>query len=149
MKDKLKLIGKGRSGWHASGISQYGTVSCSSYDTREEQLNKFVADAEDGALVYDASKAGPEFETMVISGPMFDPKLPPDGVNRFTKDDRATMFRMIPGLGGAFKDIAKAGMSEAYCGLDMVGSKIYEELLSVVPGVRIGHVQDGKVVWKE
>ncbi len=147
--DVLKLIGKGRNGWHASGVGQWGTVSCSSYDTREEQLLKFAAQAEDGALVYDASKAGAEFEVMVLSGPMFDPKLPPDGVDRFTKDDRAAMARMMPGLGGGFKDLAKAGMRETFCGFDKVGSKIYEEILSAVPGVRIGHVHGGQVVWKE
>jgi hypothetical protein len=149
MKDTLKLIGKGRGGWHASGVSQWGTVSCSSYDTREEQLLKFAAQAEDGALVYDASKAGPEFEIMVVSGPMFDPRLPPDGVDRFTKGDRSVMIRMMPGFEGGFKDLAEAALSETYCGFDKVGSGIYESIISAIPGVRVGHVREGKVVWKE
>ncbi len=149
MNDVLKLIGKGRGGWHASGISPYGTVSCSSYDTREEQLLKFVRDAEEGALVYDASEAGPEFEVMVVSGPMFCPKLPPDGVNPFSKGDREAMTRMMPGLGGGFKTVAKAAMRETYCGLDQVGSAVYERILRCVPGVRVGRVREGRVVWSE
>lgn len=149
MEDVYKLIGKGQSGWHAAGISRWGTVSTSSYNTGEDQLLEFAKKAEEGALVYDASEAGPQFVTVVLRGPMFDPKLPPDGVNRFSQKDREAMARMMPGLGGGFKTVAKAAMEEGYCGLDQVGVNVFESILRTVPGVRIGHVREGVVVWEE
>lgn len=150
MTDVVKLIGKGRSGWHAKGVSPWGTFSSSSYDTRDEQMEKYAAQAEDGSLVYDASRVGGELESWVYRGPMCDPTLPPDGFKRFSDDLRHVALRMSPGLGGAFKTFALLAQDEKFSGLDYVGAGLYEALIrAALPGVRVGHVVSGKVVWDE
>ena len=55
---------------------------------------------------------------------------------------------MAPVLQGEFKTLAALSQSRAYTGLDYVGVGIYKDLLRKVPGMKIGHVLNGKVVWE-
>lgn len=147
---KFRLIGKGLSGWHASGKDNHGNkVSSSTYDTREGQLNEYVSQAENGALVYDASMAdSEEFTDFVCSGPMCDPYLENGKVHSFSKEDRKTALIMAPALSGGFQTYALLAQDEKFSGLDYVAIDIYEALLRKIPGIRLGKVNDGNVIWE-
>lgn len=141
---KWYLVGRGFNGWHAGGINV--TSSGGNLD--------YVKDAVDGALVYDAKhledikEAADAFAELVISGPMVNPALPRDGVDRFSIGHREVAKRMLPGLGGAFKTLAEMVQDSKFSGLDMVGLDIYESMLRQIPRIKIGHVHNGEVVWE-
>lgn len=145
-KDKWHYIGRGFNGWHAQGID----ISSSG-----GEYNGYLAEAIDGALIYDAAhlsdipEAAEAFAHMVISGPMLDPSLPSDGVNSFSSSDRRVALEMSPVLGGAFKTYALLAQYEKFSGLDCVGIGVFEGLLCKIPGIKIGHVYNGEVVWKK
>lgn len=152
MSDKTKwaIIGRGRAGWHAAAknvTSSGGSLEPATYWTGAP-IAGYAAEAEDGALIYDARDADEDaFSALVISGPMCDPGLPPEGINRWNDHDAAA--RMAPGLSGAFHDLAIAAQSEHYSGLDYVGIAVYRRLLEKVPGVRFGRIRNGVAVWDD
>src|SRR5262249_41280187 len=133
------IIGRGKAGGHAAAhnVSSSGGT-----------LEGYVARARDGALVYDADGAEYDaFVDLVISGPMVDVDLPAGAVKRFT--DGETAARMVDGLEGAFKTLAVLAQDARFGGLDYVAVDVYEALLGRVPGVKIGHVRDGVVIWDD
>ena len=153
------IIGRGWAGWHAKGIN----VSSSGGDIvprwRSEHrtaamMASYCQEAVEGALVYDASgcEATPEgreaFIRQVCNGPMCDPSLPPDGIKRFSQELRESARSMMPGLGGAFKALAGAAQEEDFTGLDYVGLAVYENILRAIPGIKIGHVYHGEILWE-
>lgn len=147
---KWQVIGRGFNGWHATGVdvsSSGGQLDPYEYWTGVK-CSGYLAEAAEGALVYDAQDADAgAFTSFVMRGPMVSPALPPDGVDRFSKADRETALRMAPALGGGFKTLAVMAQSEQFSGMDRVGVAVYESLLRKVPGVKIGKVHNGAVVW--
>ena len=150
------VIGRGFAGWHAEGInvsSSGGNLMPYTYWTGE-QCTGYLAEAAEGCLVYDAEHlekddaASDAFMHLVISGPMVKPSLQPDETDRFGDSERETALMMSPALGGAFKTYALAAQYEEFTGLDYVGVGVYEALLRKVPGIKIGHVHNGSVVWE-
>jgi hypothetical protein len=137
---KWKCIGRGFAGWHASA------VDCSSSGgTLEGYLEK----AEENALVYDAEESDSEaFINHVMRGPILCHRLSPDEDDKFTDADRKAAARIMPALGGGFKTLAALSQSKSYSGLDKVGIGIYERLLLQIPGIKIGRVVTGRVVWR-
>ena len=139
------VIGRGKMSWHAETVnrSSSGGVNPDAY----------AKEAVDGALVYDAMDADYDaFSRMVISGPMLNLRLPPDGIERMDDHTRQIAGRMAGpgGLGGAFKTLAtKAATDREFSGLDYVGVGVYERLLREVPGVKFGRVQRGRIVWEK
>lgn len=146
---KWEIIGRGKAGWHANAknvTSSGGDLNPYTYWTGEK-CSGYAKEAAEGALVYDAKDADENaFAALVISGPMVDPSLPPEAVNKFGGADAAAQMR--PGLAGAFGQLADAAQSPTYSGLDYVGLGIYRRLLAAVPGVKFGRVEGGIVVWE-
>lgn len=139
MNTKWAVIGRGFAGWHATGLNTTGSGG---------DIADYLASAADGALVYDAEDADRgAYVRHVMAGPMLDPSLPPDGVKKFGEDLADTAAHMLPGLSGGFAVLAAAAQSPSYGGLDSVGVGVFERLLRAIPGVKIGHVQGGVVVW--
>jgi hypothetical protein len=137
---KWTCLGRGLAGWHASARD------CSSSGGT---LEGYVENAEENALVYDADEADEgAFIKHVLSGPMLSHSLHPDADDKFTDADRKAAARMMPALGGGFKTLAALSQSESYSGLDRVGIGIYERLLLQIPGIKIGRVVTGRVVWR-
>jgi hypothetical protein len=62
---------------------------------------------------------------------------------------RETAAFMAPALGGAYQTLAIMAQSRQYSGLDSVGVGIYRELLRAIPGIKIGTVRDGAIVWEQ
>jgi hypothetical protein len=139
-KENWLKIGRGFAGWHAN------KDCCSSSGG---SLEGYIEEAAEGCLVYDAE--GTDFNTfakLVISGPMVKFTLPAGQVERFSDEDRAAARRMLPGLSGGFDTVATLAQSITYCGLDYVALDVYEALLRAVPGMKVGHVVKGKIVWE-
>lgn len=153
-RKRWKVIGRGFNGWHATGCG----VSSSGGDLEPRdwwaggKTKGYLEEAYAGCLVYDASKADADsFIRLVMNGPIVNPLLKPSAVRRFSELDN--LNTMLPGLGGGFKSIAQANIAganfEGYSSLDYVGVGVFERLLRKVPGVRIGKVRKGKVVWED
>jgi hypothetical protein len=138
-------IGRGLAGWHAKGVSQEGHEVSSSGGT----FAGYVAQAVDGALVYDGQEADEDaFTAFVIRGPMIGPKLPAGSVHRFT--DHGTAAAMLPGLSDEFAALASMAQAPEFSGFDLVAPDVYRALLVArVPGVKVGTVRGGAVVWDE
>lgn len=133
-------IGRGAGGWHAN------RHNCSSTGG---SLEGYLKDAEEGCLVYDGKGANlAKWVHLVVSGPMVGHNLPPGTVDRFSDKDREAARTMLPGLSGGFEKLALAAQHPKFTGLDQVALDVYEGLLRQVPGVRIGHVVGGQVVWE-
>lgn len=154
---RWKVIGRGFAGWHAQApnvSSSGGQLDPYTYRPGVECAG-YLAEAEDGALVYDADhlRDNPAaFTSFVIHGPMLDTSLGDDDTSRFTSDGRRTLSTMNGpgGLSGAFSTIATLAQDETFNGLDSVGSNVYKALLRrEVPGIRIGHVVAGQIVWED
>jgi hypothetical protein len=141
-KTAWSVIGRGKAGWHAKAADEYSTSSSGG------DLKGYLADAADGALVYDADEAEyGAYVDLVFAGPMCDPNLGEYECRRFGAQDRETLARMSPGLGGGFLAVAaleKVGL----CSLDYVGVGAYRDLLRAVPGVKVGSVKAGEVCWE-
>lgn len=143
---KYDIIGQGFAGWHAKA------TNCSSSGGT---LEEYLTEAREGALVYDASKSDYNaFCKLVISGPIVRSNLPPKTVKRFGAEDAEAARRMLPGLSGGFEIIAAKAIAEVASGkkfssLDEISTDLFEDLLREIPGVRIGHVVNGKVEWEE
>jgi len=142
---KYDIIGQGFAGWHAKA------KNCSSSGGT---LAKYLTEAREGALVYDASKSDYNaFCKLVISGPIVRPDLPPGTVKRFGDEDAEAARRMLPGLSGGFEVIAAKAIAEVKSGkkfssLDEISTDLFESLLREIPGVKIGRVVNGAVEWE-
>ena len=141
MSEQYKIIGKGKRGWHAQ------SAGCSSDGGT---LEKYAKEAAENCLVYDAKDVEYSlFAQFICHGPMVGVDLPENTVDRFTAQDREAAKRMLPGLSGGFETLAKVAIEhESYCGLDKVSLDVYEKMLRKLPGMRIGHVIDGAVIWE-
>ena len=156
VKKEWLIIGRGFAGWHAKSVdcsSSGGDLLPYTFWTGEKCAG-YLAGALEGCLVYDAAdmERTPEgraaFTQFVCSGPMVDLSLAPDGVSRFGKEDREAAARMLPGLSGGYATLAAIAIAdETYSGLDSVGIGVYESLLRKLPGMRVGHVREGVIVW--
>ena len=132
MGKKWYVIGRGFSGWHATGVN---VRSSGGYLERmpwmKDDESSYAESAVEGALVYDArhlesdTDACNTFIDHVVKGPMCDPSLSLDGANRFVAHE-----------------------DKPYGALDHVGMGIFETLLRNVRGIKIGHVRNGRVVWE-
>jgi hypothetical protein len=118
-------------------------------------LEGYLAEADDGCIVYDASEANSaSFIEWVISGPMLDPALKPGTDNKFTKKDLKALARMAPGLEGGFRTagaLAAAGALDGkkYGSGDFVALDIWMvHFKKAVPDVKWGKVIKGQVVWE-
>jgi len=141
MKDgNWKLIKRGRAGWSAQ--NEHGVSSSGG------SLEHYLGEATEGALVSDAEEADvAQFVQFVLNGPTPDPSLAPDAVRRLSDETRKAAERMLPGMSGAFASLAAAAQDPTHTGLDSVGLGVYERELRKIPGMKIGHVRDGVVVW--
>lgn len=144
--DRTCIIGRGKCGWHASGISRWGTFSSSG-----GELAKYASEAPEGCPVYDAREADTDaFASLIISGPMVDARLSAGEIKPFgEKEKRAALGMLGPGgLSGGYETLvamAIAGLGS----LDSVAPDVYIQLLrEKVPGVRIGRVEEGRVIWE-
>ena len=152
MDYRYHVVGRGKAGWHAKGInvsSSGGDLENGVYWTGAPTTG-YRHQAVDGALIYDAKDADDAaFTRFVISGPMVDPSLDPEGVDRFGAEDRATAARMAPSLDGAFGVLAVMAQSDTFSGLDSVGVNVYRRLLRQVPGIKIGTIRAGGIIeWE-
>lgn len=137
----IVLIGRGKVGWHAD--MTYPNGRCSSSGGTFEH---YLSNAPDGTPIYDAIEADDaSFVDFVYTGPMVDPSLKAGEIKRF--QDHLTLERMIPGMGGAFKALGEAELE--YPGsMDFVAVDVYmATLIRKVPGVKVGKVVSGAVVW--
>jgi hypothetical protein len=134
--DTYLLVGRGKAGWHAQGISS-GNKFSSSGGTFEH----YVSEAPEGCPVYDAENADYDaFAKFTISGPMCDVTLPPGQVNRFSLGDSKKY---------ATERSEHATERSEYSSFDFVPLDIYLNLLrDRVPGVRFGKVVNHTVVWE-
>lgn len=144
--EKTGIIGRGKCGWHASGVSRWGTFSSSG-----GTLDKYASEAPDGCPVYDAHDADTgAFASLVISGPMVDTRLNPGEIKPFGEANKRAALGMLGpgGLSGSFATLAVMAIS-GLGSLDSVAPDVYIQLLrEKVPGVRIGRVEGGRVVWE-
>lgn len=123
-----QVIGRGFNGWHAEGLGASSSGGALEY---------YLADATEGALVYDASEADYDaFSRFVITGPMLNLSLEPFETRPF--DGHDSLILEASGL----KELAALG------GLDYAGIGLYETLLRQVPGLKVGWVNDGNVFWE-
>jgi hypothetical protein len=139
---QVKLIGRGKSGWHAHGLSD-GNKCSSTGGT----LEGYLAEAEDGTPIYDAEQAEMgAFSRFVITGPLEDCSLAPGEVKKFS--EHKTLAMMVPAMGGVFKTIAAhalAGISS----MDYVSTEVWLAMLKErVSGVKFGTVRNHAVVWE-
>lgn len=155
--NRWHVIGRGFAGWHATGknVSSSGGDAYDRAYTRADgsvdERKGYLSEAYAGCLVYDASEADAAAYTRhVISGPMVDPSLKPYEVERFTSRDRENARAMLPALGGGFRALATLAVTDAaFGGLDKVGVKVFAALLRSIPGVKVGWVRKGTVVWEK
>lgn len=92
-------------------------VSVTTYDATPAGGEGLAKECVDGALVYDASQA----------------------------DDDA--FAKLVVNGPMVNPSMDPDEAEGYGSFDYVGINVYRRLLSEVPGMRLGTVQSGKIVW--
>ena len=144
MSKQYVLIGRGKNGWHADGMYDKDSTFSSTGGT----LDGYISEAPEGCPVYDCEESDYDaFAKLVIGGPMHQAGLPPGTIDSFGK--RKALLGMLPGLQDGFKTLATmalAGLSS----LDFVATDVYLQLLrGQVPGVKIGKVVQGKIVWEE
>lgn len=141
MKDKIVIIRRGKKDWSADGITEHGTYSSSG-----AALDFYLAQAEDGTLVYDAINADyNSFAKMVYQGPMIKLDLPAGTTDSFKYSN--VMKQMLPSLGGSFKSIALLSLAN-FSSLDFVAPDVYLELLRKnVSGVKFGKVINHQIIW--
>jgi hypothetical protein len=134
------LVGRGFNGWHAS-TEDDSSVGCS--------FDVYLAQAKEGALIFDAADADREcFVRFIMRGPMCSPGLLPGTTEKFSENYSESAERMLPGLSGGFEGtVSRALNDKTYRGLDRVSLDIYENLLMTVPGMRVGHKRADKVEW--
>ncbi len=134
------VVGRGFNGWHAT---KPDTSLSGAYG--ENRGAELAAEAIEGALVYDAKDADySAFMALILRGPMLCCRCEPTEVDSFS--DHAALAVMLPGLSDGFESIAKTALA-GYSSLDKVGVDVYRGLLAKIPGVRLGKVTDGKIVW--
>ena len=147
------LIGRGMAGWHADSVGEtppegerYTSTGSSSGGTLETYLKEAPA----GTPIYDASEC--DFDTFahfVMKGPMVRGTLGKGEVSRFTKEDKECLLGMLPGLSGGFDTLAVLALNDL-SSLDYVSVDVYLQLLQEkCPGVKVGKVYGGQVVWDQ
>ena len=148
-RTQWKIVGRGKVGWHADGITSDGhKVSGSGGD-----LKGYREESGEGVLVYDAKEANDgDFVAMVYGGPICDPTLKDGEVHKF--GDKVALAHMLPGLGGAFATIGVMALLEdnenRIGSMDMVSTDIYISMLKAkVRGIKLGRVNDKhEVIWE-
>jgi hypothetical protein len=124
------IIDKGWGGWHAMGRG--GNSSTLELNAGDDYLSELAKDGEEGALVYDASQADmAQYIRLVCTGPSVGVNLP---------------FRSCQELDS--QDIISYDKHKPSRRLDYVSVDVYREMLSKISGVRLGHIESGRVVWE-
>lgn len=142
--DRILIIGRGKMGWHADGMSNSGNRCSSSGGS----LDSYLTQAQDGTWIYDAEDANHcAFATWVISGPMLDPRLDPHEIDHFNSGDKKTLLGLLPGLGGDFRKLGVMALSDL-SSFDFVGLDVYLAGLREIPGIKIGRVYNHQVEWE-
>lgn len=137
------LIGRGKAGWHSTGLSHGNQCSSSG-----GSLEHYLAEAKDGTWIYDAEEAEDRaFVRWVIAGPMFNPLLKPEEISSFSSEDKKTLLGLLPGLGGAMQTLAVMTLGELSY-LDYVGLEVYLAGLREIPGLKVGRVYNHQIVWE-
>jgi hypothetical protein len=122
-KENYVVIGRGKAGWHArvSNISSSGGA-----------LEKYVSEAVENCLVYDADNVDYDmFWDIVVKGPMADTSLPEKTVKKFIENET----RLVTD-------------QEQFRAFDSVSLDVYETILRQLPGMKIGRVTHGRVIWE-
>jgi hypothetical protein len=144
-QSKWGVIGRGKVGWHAAGMTEYHSYGSSTASSSRGSLDEYLKHAIDGCLVYDAENANyDQFVDLIIKGPLVDPNL---AAEEHSALDREAAQRILPGLGGAYVPLTKLALA-GFTSLDKVGVKVYACLLRNVPGVKVGWVREGKIEWE-
>lgn len=75
MKIDIKIIGRGKAGWHSEGIGEQSySSSVSTVSSSGGDLESYAKDAQDETPVYDAEDAdNSAFIDFVYSGPVNNP----------------------------------------------------------------------------
>lgn len=132
------VIGRGFAGWHAAkhNVSSSGGDLLPTTFWTGKVCPGYLAEAAEGALVYDAAhlEADDEqaraFTHHVYNGPMVAPELPPGTVRPLWQATR-------PYVKG--EDCGSLGS---------VSVDIYADLLRAIPGMKVGFVRKGEVIWE-
>lgn len=121
-----KLIGRGKAGGHANGLTEENATSGSG-----ATIEEYAKQAKNGTPVYDAMEADYDaFVSHVYRGPIVDPTLPAGTVGLFMGGSKP--YRTTDRIGS----------------LDTVAVDVALWLLfRNVPGVRFGIVKSGAVQW--
>ncbi len=117
------VIGRGFNGWHATGInvrSSGGDLMPYTYWTGAACAG-YAAEAVEGALVYDAKHLRDDQDAALafVKHVVTGPMLKPE----LTEDEGQTAFSFVT-------------------------VKTFESLLRQIPGIKIGRVINGNVVWE-
>lgn len=143
MKTQWLVIGRGKVGWHARGFDDDKNAVSSNGGSLEEYLKEAVV----GCMVYDALNADHDaFIKYVYCAPILDLALKPNEVRHF--QDHKVLTAILPALGGAFETIGQIGLNNIGS-IDSVGIDVMRALLAKIPGIRLGIVISGRVVWQE
>lgn len=137
------LIGRGKAGWHSSGISEGNQCSSSG-----ATLEKYLEEATDGTVIYDVKEVDISvFTEFVYKGPMFNPLLEKYVIDCgfIDKSEYKTLFGIIPPKGCKLSSM-KMDEIKAF---DFVGLDVYVYLLKEkLPGIKIGVVTNHQIVWE-
>lgn len=153
MRDtKWAVVGRMKAGWFADGGGdEHNRVSSSGGQLEPyqywtgEQCSGYAAEAQEGALVYDAEDADyDEITRVVIRGPMKDCSLAPFSVSPFDLEYPRTVVEIESVDEVTVESLAAMGVGS----LGTVGLGIYEHLLRQIAGIKFGRIHEGKVVWE-
>ena len=138
MRTEWSVIGRGKAGWHANA----GNVTSSGGSLLPEfGRSGYLAEAADGALVYDAEDAPYEvFARAVVSGPMVNPTI-----GAWECDHAIT--RICVAIAPVEAITVDELRAQNIRSLDYIGIGLFEALLRSIHNIRIGHVSAGKVIW--
>lgn len=147
------MIGRGKAGWHASGIMDGNKTSSSGgnllpymWTPTNEMQDGYAREAIENALVYDADEAPyDEFSKLVIAGPMFEALLGEWEYELGILDHVHHILHPSDRYALTIESLKDLGIRS----LSYIGVGIYEKLLRNILNVKIGHVHNGECVWEE
>lgn len=147
------LIGLGKAGWHASGLTDDNIQTTSSggdllpymYIPSNNMQDGYACEAIENALVYDASDCPyDDFTRLVISGPMFNPSLNEWEYEHGILDHTRTLLPL------AERECTLESLKALNIrSLSYVDVNIYKQLLSNIPNMKLGYIHNGEVTWQQ
>lgn len=145
MKTKWFLIGRGKNGWHASGLENGNKVSSSG-----GTLQEYLQESDDGVIIYDAEDADmATFVRWTYRGPMVNILLKNGEVHRFMEGKPSVdMMATESGYQAADLDRLLYDGSHKVGALDYVALDLYMAMMKYqVPGVKTGKVIGHAIQW--